>query len=195
MKRKAPIAIGTIVGVILLAGLDVLPISVLSLMGVAIVLITRVLTPRQAYRASDWPILVLIAGMIALGHALENSGAVGKVAETMCNASLGPRGTLFAFYALAMLVTATVSTKASAVLLTPVAITLAATLGVEAKPFVMAVAFASSTGFATPIGFQTNLMVLGPGGYFFKDFIKFGLPLNIIIWLVACLLIPIVWPF
>lgn len=196
-RRRAPIAIGTILGVIALAAFNVLPISVLALLGVAVVLLTGVVTPRHAYRSIDWSILVLIAGMIALGHAMESSGAVELFAENMIERAGGltPHATLFVFYLITMVVTATVSTKASAVLLTPLAVQLAVTLDVSPKPFVMAVAYASSTGFATPIGFQTNLMVLGPGGYLYKDFLKFGLPLCVLIWIVACSLIPLVWPF
>jgi len=195
--RRAPIALGVIAGVIGLAAFNVLPISIAALLGVAVVLITRVVTPHHAYRSIDWSILVLIAGMIALGHAMQDSGAVDVITRKAIEhaGGVGPHAALFAFYAVAMVVTAAVSTKASAVLLTPVAFSVAQSLGVSPKPFVMAVAYASSTGFATPVGFQTNLMVLGPGGYFYKDFLRFGLPLCALIWIVACSIIPLVWPF
>jgi di/tricarboxylate transporter len=196
-RRRAPIAIGVIASVIGLAAFKVLPISILALLGVAVVLMTRVVTPRHAYRSIDWSILVLIAGMISLGHAMQDSGAVDLMARKAIEyaGGIGPHPALFVFYAITMLVTATISTKASAVLLTPLAFSVAQTLGVSPKPFVMAVAYASSTGFATPIGFQTNLMVLGPGGYYYKDFLKFGIPLCFLIWIVACSIIPRVWPF
>lgn len=196
-KRKAPIAMGVIAVVVLLAAVFGFPISVLAWCGVAVLLVTKVVTPRDAYRSIDWSILVMIAGTIALGSAMRDSGAAELIAQGALGAvhGLGPWAVLVVFYFLTNALTSFVSNNATAVLFIPLAISIAAGLGVDPKPFIMAVAFASSACFATPIGYQTNLLVYGPGGYFFKDFVRFGLPLGVIIGAVACLLIPFAWPF
>lgn len=196
-RHKAPVAVGTIAVIVLLASFGVRPISVLSLAGVGLILITRVLTVRQAYAAIDWSILVLIAGMIAMGHAMQNSGAFDLVAGLLTRGvgDLSPTVTLWVFYFITMIMSLVILHKPTAVLMTPLAVTLAVQLDVPPKPFIMAVAFATSTALATPMGYQTNLLVYGPGGYTFKDFVKFGLPLNIVIGIVACVMISIVWPF
>lgn len=196
-RHKAPIALATVVGIVLLASLGVYPISVLSLGGVAVVALSRLLTPREVYRAVDWPVLVLIAGMIALGEAMEKSGALDLAASQLLSVvgSLGPGGTLWIVYFLSSGLSLLILNKPAAALMAPLAIIIASRLGVEAKPFIMAVAFAAATAMATPMGYQTNLLVYGPGGYTFRDFVKFGLPLNIFVGIIACLLIPVVWRF
>ena len=197
VRRQAPLAVAVVFGVVVLATTEILPISVAAIVGVAILILTRVLTPRQAYYSVDWSILVLIAGTLSLGLAMEKSRAAEVVAHQAMDlfGNLNPWIILFAVYLTAMLLTSFISNNATAVLLIPLSISLALDIGVQPEPFIMAVAYGSSTAFATPIGYQTNLLVLGPGGYYFKDFVKFGVPLNIIIWIIACLLIPIFWPF
>jgi len=196
-RHKAPIAIATIVTIILLAAFGLFPISVLSLGGVAVVLLAGLLSPREVYRAVDWPVLVLIAGMIALGDAMAKTGALDLVATQLIAGvgSLGPHITLWVFYILTGGLSLLIMNKPAAALMAPLAVILAVQLNVDPKPFVMAVAFAASTALATPMGYQTNLLVYGPGGYAFKDFVRFGLPLNIFVGVIACLLIPWVWPF
>ncbi|NDV61453.1 SLC13 family permease [Puniceicoccales bacterium CK1056] len=196
-RHKAPIAIATIATIILLASLGVFPISVLSLGGVAVVLLAKLLTPREVYRAVDWPVLVLIAGMIALGDAMGQTGALDLIASQLVSAvgSLGPHATLWIFYIMTGGLSLLILNKPAAALMAPLAVILAQQLNVDPKPFVMAVAFAASTAMATPMGYQTNLLVYGPGGYAFKDFIRFGLPLNLLVGVIACFLIPWVWPF
>lgn len=196
-RHKAPIAITTVAVIVLLAAFGVYPISVLSLGGVAAIVLTRLLSPREVYRAVDWPVLVLIAGMIALGEAMAKTGALELVANQLLSAvgSLGPGGTLWVFYALTAVLSLLILNKPAAALATPLAIVLATKLGVDPKPFIMAVAFAASTAMATPMGYQTNLLIYGPGGYNFRDFVKFGLPLNIMVGIIACLLIPVIWSF
>lgn len=196
-RHKAPIAIITVSAIVLLAAFGVYPISVLSMGGVAAVVLTRLLSPREVYRAVDWPVLVLIAGMIALGEAMAKTGALELVANQLLAVvgSLGPGGTLWVFYAMTAVLSLLILNKPAAALATPLAIVLATKLQVDPKPFIMAVAFAASTAMATPMGYQTNLLIYGPGGYAFRDFVKFGLPLNIMVGIIACLLIPVIWNF
>jgi len=196
-RHKAPLALATIAAIVGLAAFGAFPISVLALAGVAVVLVARVLPPREAYQAIDWPILVLIGGMISLGHALDQTGAMDWLASRFLAVvgDFGPYVTLWVFYFVTAAVGLLILNKPAAALATPLAIVIALKLGVAPKPFIMAVAFAASTALATPMGYQTNLLVYGPGGYNYKDFVKFGLPLNLLIAVLACTLIPILWPF
>lgn len=192
-RHKAPVAIAMIGVIVLLASFGIRPISVLAVAGVAVVLLTRLLSPREVYRSVDWPILVLIAGMIALGDAMDETGALALAAGVFEH--LGSYGALWALYFTTAALSLLIMNKPAAVLAAPLAIILAGKLGVEPKPFIMAVAFAASTALATPMGYQTNLLVYGPGGYSFKDFLKFGLPLNLSVGVIVCLLIPVIWAF
>ena len=196
-RHKAPAALGTILVIVGLAAFGIFPISVLALSGAALLVATRVLTPKDAYRSIDWPVLILIAGMIALGNAMGKTGALDIAAEGLVGTvgQLGPRPTLWIFYFITAGLSLLILNKPAAVLCTPLGILLATQLGVDAKPFIMAVAFAASTAMATPMGYQTNLLVYGPGGYNYRDFVSFGLPLNLLIGVIACLLIPLLWPF
>ena len=196
-RHKAPLALGTILAIVGLAAFGVFPISVLALTGAALLVMMKVLTPRDAYRSIDWPVLILIAGMIALGNAMGMTGALDIAAEGLVGTvgQLGPNVTLWIFYFITAALSLLILNKPAAVLCTPLGILLATQLGVDGKPFIMAVAFAASTAMATPMGYQTNLLVYGPGGYNYKDFVYFGLPLNVIIGVIACWLIPIIWPF
>lgn len=196
-RHKAPVALGTILAIVALAAFGVFPISVLALAGAAILVITKILTPRDAYRSIDWPVLVLIAGMIALGNAMGKTGALDIAAQGLVSTvgQLGPHVTLWIFYFITAALSLLILNKPAAVLCAPLGILLATQLGVDAKPFIMAVAFAASTAMATPMGYQTNLLVYGPGGYNYRDFVSFGLPLNILIGVIACWLIPLIWPF
>ena len=196
-RHNAPIALATILGVVLLAAFGLFPISVLALGGAVVLVLGRVLTPRDAYRAIDWPVLVLIAGMIALGHAMDETGAL-KIAADALYSSVGQWGahaTLWVFYFLTSALSLLILNKPAAVLCAPLGIELAAALDVSAMPFIMGVAFAASTAMATPMGYQTNLLVYGPGGYNYRDFVFFGMPLNIAVGVIACLIIPLIWPF
>ncbi len=196
-RHKAPVALGTILAIVGLAAFGVFPISVLALAGAALLVITKILTPRDAYRSIDWPVLILIAGMIALGNAMGKTGALDIAAQGLINTvgQLGPHVTLWIFYFITAALSLLILNKPAAVLCTPLAIILATQLGVDAKPFIMAVAFAASTAMATPMGYQTNLLVYGPGGYNYRDFVSFGMPLNLLIGVIACWLIPLIWPF
>jgi di/tricarboxylate transporter len=196
MPRKAPIALAILVAVVLTASLDLVPIVFSALAGVALMLATRVLQIRETVRAADPTVLLLLAGTIPLGRAMETTGLAASAAHWVAQTAgpYGPWVVIGMFYVLTSLLTEIVSNNATAVLLTPVALGLAASLGMDPKPLLVAVAFGASASFATPIGYQTNTLVMGTGGYFFRDFLRIGLPLNIIMAIAATILIPLIWP-
>jgi di/tricarboxylate transporter len=140
---------------------------------------------------------MLIVGMLGLGLAMEKTGGAEFIAHRLNDTfgALGPHVALAGTYLIAMLLTEMVSNNAVAALMTPIAISSAHALGCDARPFVFAVMFASGASFSTPIGYQTNTMIYGAGGYKFLDFFKIGAPLNILLWILATLLIPVFWPF
>ena len=172
------------------------PIVVSSLLGAVAMVLTRCLTIEEAYAAIDWKIIFLLAGVLGLGRALEETGGAALLADYVVTGLswMGPIAVLSAFYLLTSLLTEAMSNNATVVLLAPVAIVTAAALGVDSRPFLMAVTFAASASFMTPVGYQTNTLIYGPGRYRFSDFIRVGLPLNVIFWLLATLLIPVIWP-
>ena len=190
-RRRAPLAIGTLVAVVVLAALFDLPIQALALVGAGFVLLTRCLEPEEAWSAIDGNTLVLIFGMLAFGVGLENAGTVelivAWVQPLFANAS--PLLVLLAVYALASALTESVTNNAVAVILTPIAIGLATVTGADARELVVAVMFGASASFATPIGYQTNTLVYGSANYRFADFLKIGLPMNIIVGVATCLAI------
>lgn len=190
-RRHAPLAIGTIVGVVVLAALFNLPIQALALLGAGFVLLTRCLEPEEAWSAIDGNTLVLIFGMLAFGKGLENAGTVELVVEWAQPffASASPLLMLLAIYALTSLLTESVTNNAVAVILTPIAIGLAQATGADVREMVVAVMFGASASFATPIGYQTNTLVYGAANYRFVDFLKIGLPMNIVVGLATCLAI------
>lgn len=195
-RRHAPIVIAVLAAIVILSAMNVAPILHLSIVGVAIVLVTRCIDADEAFAFVDGRLLALIFGMLGVGAGLERSGAVQLVVEAAAPllAGLPPVVLLFAVYALTSLLTEIVSNNAVAVIVTPVAIGLATTLGVDPRPVVIAVMFAASASFATPIGYQTNTLVYGPGGYRFTDFLRIGLPLNLVMAVVSCSAIALLWP-
>ena len=195
-RSHAPIAIATMVGIVALAGFGVAPILLLSFVGVVIVLVTGCIDADEAFASIDGPLLALIFGMLAVGAALESSGAVETVAAVAAPwlQSLPAWGVVFAVYVLSMVLTEMVSNNAVAVVITPVAIGLASALGVDPRPLVIAVMMAASASFSTPIGYQTNTLVYGPGGYKFTNFLRVGLPLNISLAVVCSAVIPLIYP-
>ena len=196
-RTKAPIAIATIFGVMGLAALNVMPIAGLAVIGAVVVMMTRCVDPEEAFDAIDWRILFLIFGMLGLSMGMEETGTARLIVETVVGAvgGIGPIAILAAVYVLTSALTEMVSNNAVAVVIGPIVIALAIELGYDPRPFIMAVMFAASASFATPIGYQTNTFVYSAGGYKFVDFIKVGLPLNIIFAVVAVLIIPIFFPF
>ncbi|MCC5995033.1 MAG: SLC13 family permease [Oceanicaulis sp.] len=195
-REKAPIAIAAILAVMALASLDVLPIVALALIAAGVVIATGCLDPKDAYDSIQWNILVLIFGMLAVGLALEKTGAAALIVGFLAQraASLGPIAVLALIYAITSALTETISNNAAAILLTPIAMGLGAEMGVDPRAFVVAVMFAASASFATPIGYQTNTLVYNAGGYKFMDFVRIGLPLNVLLAVVAVIVIPIFWP-
>ena len=193
---KAPIALVALGLVVVGASFSVLPIAALAVVAAALVLVTRCVEPQEAFAAVDWRILALITAMLAIGEALDQTGLVaglvGAVGPGL--SALPPVAALVATYALAALLTEIASNNAVAIVLTPVAIALAHHLGLEPRAFVVAVMFAASASFMTPVGYQTNTLVYGPGGYRFTDYLRLGLPLNIIVGTITVLMIPVFWP-
>ncbi len=195
-RGKAPIAILAVASVMVLAAFEVLPIAALALMAATAIVAFGCLDSDEAYGSVRWNILMLIFGMLAIGAAMEKTGAakliVGHLATWI--EALGPVAVLSAIYLVTSILTEIMSNNAAAILLTPIAVGLATHLGVDPRPFAVAVMFAASASFATPIGYQTNTFVYNAGGYRFVDFIKVGLPLNLLLWATATLVIPIFWP-
>jgi len=195
--RRAPIAVGTILGVIVLTVTGVTPIMVAATFGALIMVLTRCLTIKEAYDSIDWPIIILIAGTLPLGHAMQNSGAAELLAHLIIEGvgSYGPWIVLGAVFLITFCLTEVMSHAAAAVLVAPIAYNTAVELAVSPRPFFMAVAIAASMCFMTPISHQSNALVMGPGGYKFFDYTKVGAPLNIMVWIIATLIIPLLFPF
>ncbi|KPN63574.1 Di-and tricarboxylate transporter [Aliiroseovarius crassostreae] len=195
-RGQAPLAIAALLGLVVLAGLGVAPIFLLAVLAVALVLVTRCIDADEAFGAVDGRLLVLIFAMLGIGAALEHSGAVALIANAVAPAlgKLPPFLIVWAIYLLTSVLTELVSNNAVAVVVTPIAIGLADALGLDARPLVVAVMVAASASFATPIGYQTNTLVYGPGGYKFADFLKVGIPLNLSIGVLASAIIPLIWP-
>lgn len=195
-RDKAPVAIGAVLMVMSLAAIDLMPIAGLALIAATAVIAFGCLDHREAYQSIHWDILMLIFGMLALGIAMEKTGAASLVVGLLADLTqgLGPLGLLIMVYVFTSVLTEIMSNNATAILVTPIAIGLANQAGLDPRAFVVAVMFAASASFATPIGYQTNLLVYRAGGYKFTDFVKFGMPLNIIMVVVAAIVIPIFWP-
>ena len=162
----------------------------------AVILLTRCIDAEEAFQFIDGRLMAMIFAMLAVGEALEHTGTVGLIVDfvTPWLRDLPPFATLIAIYFLGLVMTEILSNNAVAVLLTPIAIALAQSLGHDPRAYVVAVMFSATVAFATPIGYQTHMMVYGPGGYKFSDFVRVGVPLDIICGIVACLVIPLFWP-
>ena len=196
-RWKPPLALAIMVAVIAVSALGWLPIVISSVIGAVIMVLTGCLRADEAYESIDWRIIVLIAGVLPLGIAMGQSGAAAFIAENTIGrvGDLDPVIVLAVMYLMALVLSELMSNAAAAVLLVPVAISTAHTLGLDAKPFLVAVTFAASTSFSTPVGYQTNTMVYNLGGYRFMDFVKVGVPLNLIFWVLGVIFIPMIWPF
>lgn len=206
-RSKAPVAFGAILLFVFGAGLksfapfdawlEHVSLLSLALAATALVMLTRCIEPREAYDSVEWKVIFLIFGMLGIGAAMQESGLALTIAGGVTGAAgpLGPIAVLAAVYLLASLLTEVVSNNAVAVILTPIVITLSQALGFDPRPFVVAVMFGASASFMTPIGYQTNTLIYGAGGYRFTDFARVGVPLQLLLWLVAVLMIPVFWPF
>ena len=195
-RGHAPVAIGVLVGIVTLAALGVAPILMLAMIGVTIVLMTGCIDADEAFSYIDGRLLALIFAMLGVGSALQSSGAVAIIAGTLSPMMqvLPPFFVVLSVYLLSNFLTELVSNNAVAVVMTPIAIGLASALGVDPRPLVVTVMIAASASFATPIGYQTNTLVYGPGGYRFLDFLRFGIPLNLSLAPVVSFVIPFIWP-
>lgn len=195
-RSRAPIAIATMLAVVVLAALDIAPILTLALIGVAVVFLTKCIDPDEGLAAIDGRLLLLIVCMLTLGSALEKSGALQLVIDAVSPllSKARPVVALLLVYALTSILTELVTNNAVAVLMAPIAAGIAVQLGLDPRPFVVAVMFGASASFATPIGYQTNTLVHSAGGYRFLDFLRIGVPMNILIGAVTVLVIPLIWP-
>ncbi|MDX1291859.1 MAG: SLC13 family permease [Hyphomonas sp.] len=195
-RGKAPVALIALVSVMGLAALGVLPISALAIIAASSVVALGCLDHQEAYQAIRWDILMLIFGMLALGTAMDKTGAASLLVGQLAGMTggLGPLAVLAVLYLVTSFLTEIMSNNAAAILLTPIAIGIGSQLGVDPRPFVVAVMFAASASFATPIGYQTNTLVYSAGGYRFSDFLKIGVPLNLIMFVTSMAVIPLFWP-
>lgn len=197
LPAKAPIALLIMLAVILLVTFGLLPIMHAATLGAAAMVLTGCIKLADAYESINWPVIMLIAGTLPLGAAMEASGASSYLANQLTTLAgpYGPWITLGVLFLITMLLTCIMSNAATAVLLAPIAFDLSVHFGVNPQPFFMAVALAASTCFMTPVSHQSNALVIGPGGYVFADYLKVGTPLNILVWLASSLMIPVVFPF
>lgn len=195
-RSHAPIALVSIFSIVTLAALGVAPIFMVAIMAVAVVLVTRCIEAEEAFSFIDGRLLALIFSMLAIGASLEASGAVEMIVRAVAPLLQGLPVffVVWAIYLLTSLLTELVSNNAVAVVITPIAIGLGQQMGLDPRGLVVAVMVAASAAFATPIGYQTNTMVYGPGGYKFTDYMKVGIPLNLSIGLLASAVIPFLWP-
>ncbi|WP_227377455.1 SLC13 family permease [Haladaptatus halobius] len=194
-SEKIPFAVGIIAGVVALPALNILPIVVSALAGVVAMVFTGVLKPTELYSSVEWNVIFLLAGVIPLGIALQQTGAAALLGKVVASTAtfLPAIGVLWVFYLATGLLTSVISNNASVVLMIPVAASAAQSIGANAFAFVLAVTFAASTAFMTPVGYQTNLFVYGPGGYTFSDFFRVGAPLQLLLSIVTVLGIAFFW--
>ena len=202
LHRRIPLVIATIASVVLAETFGLIPIEIGAIAGCVLMCLCGCLKTREAYAAIEWNLLFVIFGLLALGAAMQHTGAAAWLAQTIVSGTdhvvagpYKPLALLACLYLLTMLLTEMLSNTAVAALMAPIALGLAAAAGLDPRPFIIAITFAASAAFATPIGYQTNTYVYGIGGYRFSDFIKIGVPLNLICFLVAMYVIPRVWAF
>jgi di/tricarboxylate transporter len=195
--QRALLALLIVAAVIASAALGWLPIVAAAILGGIALVVSRCVGNEQAYKAVDWRVIVLLAGVLPLGIAMQKSGLAQSAAAlaVAVGGGFGPLALLAVIYLLTALLTEFMSNNAAAVLVTPIAFSTAVSLGVDPTPFIVAVLFAASTSFSTPVGYQTNMMVYNAGNYRFTDFLRMGLPLNLMFWVLAVILIPRFFPF
>ncbi len=195
------VSIISIIFTILFAAVGLLPIIKGALLSVVILLALRIITPNEAYQSIHWQVIILIAALIPLGTVIETTGTASFIGDSIAQLvrlfsdSYQPYILLGITYLITMILTEVSSNTATAIIMTPIVLSLAEKMGIDARPLIFGVCFAASASFSTPVGYQTNLMVYGPGGYKFSDFIKVGLPLSITLWLTAIIFIPMIWSF
>ncbi|WP_293681498.1 SLC13 family permease, partial [uncultured Phenylobacterium sp.] len=195
--KRGLAALGVFLGVVVTAAIGVAPIAATAFTGAVILILGRVISADQAYRGLRPEILILIAGMVVVGLSLELSGLAAAATNALTGVvqTLGPHGAMVLLYGATLLLTEILSNAAVAVLVTPIAVALAESLGVSTQPFIVSVMMAASAAFATPFGYQTNVLVYEIGRYSYMDFVRVGLPLNLLTWVVAAFAIPAFFPF
>lgn len=196
-RGKIPLAVAIMGGVVLLPAFGVTTIVVSALLGALAMVLTGCLTPQEAYEDMDWSVVVLLGAILPLGFVMGATGTAAWLAGGLVDvvAPLGPYGVLATLYLAGVVLTSVISNGAAAAVLVPVAVATAGALGVAAMPFVIAIMFAASSSFVTPIGYQTNTFIYGPGGYRFSDFVRVGAPLNLILAVASTVVIPFFFPF
>ena len=196
-KMRQFFPLGLFASGIILTTLGVFPVQI-AFSSVAILIVTlKILTPREFYEAIEWPTILLLGTLLPLGKALQTSGAADTIANILTKLSgfISPSWMIVIIMAITMIITNLISSTATAILMGPIALSLANSIGVSPDPFLMGVCFASSSAFLTPIGHQSNMLVMGPGGYKFTDYWKLGLPLCLIILTLGAPLILKIWRF
>ncbi|PZX53809.1 di/tricarboxylate transporter [Algoriphagus ratkowskyi] len=196
-KKKSFLTLAVLALIIGLASFEVFPIVVTAVAGAITLIMLRSLSAEQAYKAIDWKVILMLAGVLSMGMALEKTGGSQLIGSSIVDGvgQYGPRAVMSALFALTFMLTNVMSNNATAALLAPIAISIAAALNVDSRPMLMAVTFAASLSFMTPMGYQTNTMIYTPGNYRFSDYIKIGTPLNLLLWIVATIGIPYFFPF
>lgn len=194
---KAAVSLGVFVAVVTVAALGLLPIASAAFSGAVLLVLVGVISADEAYRGFRPEILFLIAGMVVIGLSLEVTGLARLISNGMVAVArpIGPLFALAVLYAVTLILTEFLSNAAVAVLITPIAVSLAHSLGVNPRPFLVCVMLAASAAFATPFGYQTNVLVYQLGGYNYMDFVRVGVPLNLLTWLVGVAVVPLFFPF
>jgi di/tricarboxylate transporter len=195
--KEAFLVFGVLIGIVVLAATGVLPILQGSLLGAFLLVATRVMTPREALEAVDLGVIFLIAGAFGIGAAMEGSGLGNIIAQGVMGlvGGFGAKGALLGVLLTTIILTEIITNNAAAVLVFPIALATASGLGLDPRPFAMAIAVGASASFLTPIGYQTNTMVYGPGGYRFGDYSRLGLPLTVLVVVLVLWLVPVFWGF
>jgi di/tricarboxylate transporter len=194
---RAWVALGVLCAMVISVSLGLIPIAFASFAAVGVLLLTRCITPMKARQSVDWSILIVIASSLGIAGAMQKTGAAAMVAELLVGAfgNVSPLGALILIYALCVLMSEFLHHNASVAIMFPIAVATANQVGADPRPFVMTVAIAAACCFMSPIAYQTHLLVYGAGGYRFADFIRVGLPLNLLCAIIALALAPRVWPF
>jgi di/tricarboxylate transporter len=196
-KNKIIPALAIVSGVVAFSALGIFPIVVSAIVGAVLLILIGCLSLDEAYEAIDWRVIFLLAGLLTLGTALDKSGAVILISDVLVSTlgQWGPVALLSAFFFITTMLSNVMSNSATAALLAPIAIATAQSQGLSPRPFLVAVMFGASLSLMTPVGYQTNTLIYGPGQYKFSDFLRIGTPLNVIFWLMATWMIPKIWPF
>ncbi|MEN9403540.1 MAG: hypothetical protein RL091_2243, partial [Verrucomicrobiota bacterium] len=202
LHKRIPLVLATIAAVVLAETFKIVPIEIGAIVGSVFMCLTGCLKPKEAYDSIEWNLLFVIFGMLALGTAMQHTGAADWLAHNVVagvdhfvTGPQKPLAMLACIYLVTMVLTEILSNNAVAALMVPIALGIAAEAGLDPRPFIIALTFAASAAFSTPIGYQTNTYVYGIGGYRFKDFVRIGVPLNLLCFAVAMYVIPKVWAF